>query len=177
LEKREGHPVPGVCWTGSWRLYRRSRRHSVGGHRIPDSNWEALRGSRPKPTLRPRKRGLQQPSLLSQGHRTALTRQKPTADRSGTAAPRGTDCNGIRNTAKNRTVVADAERFRALLATRESDLKAANAQLASRQADLTRAQAHLGSSSRNWKPRKDNSLYWAPKRSSYKRLWRKERRR
>jgi multidrug resistance efflux pump len=43
-------------------------------------------------------------------------------------------------------VVADAERFRAMQASRESDLAAAKAQLASRQADFSRAQAHLGSS-------------------------------
>ena len=40
--------------------------------------------------------------------------------------------------------VADAQRFRALLASRQDDLKSATAQLASRQADLARAQAHLG---------------------------------
>ena len=41
--------------------------------------------------------------------------------------------------------VADAERFGALLASRQDDLKAATAQFASREADLTRARAHLGS--------------------------------
>ena len=42
-------------------------------------------------------------------------------------------------------VVAEAQRFRAQLASRQDDLNAATAQLASRQADLTRARAHLGS--------------------------------
>jgi membrane fusion protein (multidrug efflux system) len=42
-------------------------------------------------------------------------------------------------------VVADEERFRAQLASRQDELNAATAQLASRQADLTRARAHLGS--------------------------------
>ena len=41
--------------------------------------------------------------------------------------------------------VADAERFGALLASRQDELKAATAQFASREADLTRARAHLGS--------------------------------
>jgi membrane fusion protein, multidrug efflux system len=41
--------------------------------------------------------------------------------------------------------VADEERFRAQLASRQDDLNAATAQLASRQADLDRARAHLGS--------------------------------
>jgi membrane fusion protein (multidrug efflux system) len=42
-------------------------------------------------------------------------------------------------------VVAEAQRFRAQLASRQDDLNAAQAQLASRQADLARAGAHLGS--------------------------------
>jgi membrane fusion protein, multidrug efflux system len=42
-------------------------------------------------------------------------------------------------------VVAEAERFRAQLASREDELNAAAAQLASRQADLARARAALGS--------------------------------
>ncbi len=41
--------------------------------------------------------------------------------------------------------VAEAQRFRAQLASRQDDLNAATAQLASRQADLARARAHLGS--------------------------------
>ena len=42
-------------------------------------------------------------------------------------------------------VVADEERVRAQLASRQDDLNTATAQLASRQADLARARAHLGS--------------------------------
>jgi membrane fusion protein, multidrug efflux system len=42
-------------------------------------------------------------------------------------------------------VVAEAQRFRAQLASRQDDLNTATAQLASRQADLARARAHLGS--------------------------------
>jgi membrane fusion protein (multidrug efflux system) len=42
-------------------------------------------------------------------------------------------------------VVADAERFRAQLASRQDELNGAMAQLSSRQADLARARAHLGS--------------------------------
>jgi membrane fusion protein (multidrug efflux system) len=42
-------------------------------------------------------------------------------------------------------VVAEAQRFRAQLASRQDDLSVAQAQLASRQADLARARAHLGS--------------------------------
>lgn len=41
--------------------------------------------------------------------------------------------------------VAEAERFRGILASRQDDLKAAAAQLASREADLARARAHSGS--------------------------------
>jgi len=41
--------------------------------------------------------------------------------------------------------VADAERFGALLASRQDELKAATAQFAGREADLARARAHLGS--------------------------------
>jgi membrane fusion protein (multidrug efflux system) len=42
-------------------------------------------------------------------------------------------------------VVADEERVRAQLGSRQDDLNTATAQLASRQADLARARAHLGS--------------------------------
>jgi membrane fusion protein (multidrug efflux system) len=42
-------------------------------------------------------------------------------------------------------VVAEEERFRALVSGRNDDLSSAKAQLASRLADLTRARAHLGS--------------------------------
>jgi membrane fusion protein (multidrug efflux system) len=41
--------------------------------------------------------------------------------------------------------VADEQRFRAQLSSRQDDLKSAAAQVASRQADLARARAHLGS--------------------------------
>ncbi len=44
-------------------------------------------------------------------------------------------------------VVADEQRYRAQVASREDDLKTAAAQLASRHADLVRARARLGSSS------------------------------
>ena len=44
-------------------------------------------------------------------------------------------------------VVADDQRYRAQVASREDDLKTAAAQLASRHADLVRARARLGSSS------------------------------
>src|SRR5262249_47549325 len=42
-------------------------------------------------------------------------------------------------------VVAEAQRFRAQLESRQDDLNAATAQLASRHADLARALAHMGS--------------------------------
>jgi membrane fusion protein (multidrug efflux system) len=50
--------------------------------------------------------------------------------------------------------VADAERYQALLASREDDLKSATAQFDSRQADLARARAHLGSAKAEFEAQK-----------------------
>ena len=60
-------------------------------------------------------------------------------------------------------VVADDQRFRAQLASRQDDLKTATAQLASRQADLARARAHLGSARANWNRRNASVPYWTPR--------------
>jgi membrane fusion protein (multidrug efflux system) len=55
--------------------------------------------------------------------------------------------------------VAEEQRFRALLAARESDIAAATAQLASRKADLERARAHLQGSRAEWEAqRRQHSL-------------------